>query len=226
VNQPLLALSVLAAIGCAPHIAPYKAKHRVYNPGDIARANDANGGSLYATGRAGLFEDPVAGGVGDLLVVRIDERDLATRQADTRLDKSDETTYGMPAALGFAAALAKKYPDADLEKLFATTSEQKFTGAGSVNRRGQVQATLPVRVRQVLANGDLFIEGTKVVLVGHEEQHIYISGVIRRIDIAEDNSVPSSRIADAEIEYAGRGDISDTQRRGWLGRALSKVWPF
>jgi flagellar L-ring protein FlgH len=79
---------------------------------------------------------------------------------------------------------------------------------------------------QVLPSGDLFIEGTKVLMVGEEEHHIYVSGVVRKIDIAEDDTIPSSRIADAEIEYTGRGDISDTQRRGWLGRLLSKIWPF
>jgi flagellar L-ring protein precursor FlgH len=63
-------------------------------------------------------------------------------------------------------------------------------------------------------------------MVGEEEHHIYVSGIVRRVDIADDDSVPSSRIADAEIEYTGRGDISDTQRRGWLSRTLSKLWPF
>jgi flagellar L-ring protein precursor FlgH len=63
-------------------------------------------------------------------------------------------------------------------------------------------------------------------MVGHEEKHIYLSGIVRRIDIAEDNTVPSSRIADAEIEYTGRGDVSDTQRRGWLSRTIGKLWPF
>lgn len=220
------AVLALVLAACTTHIAPYRPKHRVYDPGSFGSTSGATNGSLYAPGGAGLLEDVIATRVGDVLVVRIDEKDLATRKADTKLDKSDETTYGMPAALGFASAVAKKYPDADLSKLFSSTSEQKFNGAGSVARQGQVTATLPVRVRQILANGDLFVEGTKVVMVGHEEQHIYVSGVVRRLDIADDNTVPSSRIADAEIEYTGRGDVSDTQRRGWLGRAMSKLWPF
>ena len=100
------------------------------------------------------------------------------------------------------------------------------TVSSGFERKSTVMATLPVRVKQILPSGDLFIEGTKVVMVGAEEKHIYISGIVRKIDIAEDNTVPSSRVADAEIEYAGRGDISDTQRRGWLSRVLSKIWPF
>jgi flagellar L-ring protein precursor FlgH len=83
-----------------------------------------------------------------------------------------------------------------------------------------------VRVRKVLPNGDLYAEGTKVVMVGAEEHHVYISGVIRPQDIALDGTVSSGRVADAEIEFTGRGDINDTQRPGWLSRLFKKLWPF
>jgi flagellar L-ring protein FlgH len=217
---------VLATVGCATHIAPYHAKHRKLELGEFGTRSKPSGGSLYAEGAPGMFEDLNATRVGDILVIRIDEKDLASHQADTKLDKSDATTYGLPAAVGFVAALKSKYPDVDPAKLFSSTSEQKFTGNGAVQRHGQVTATLPVRIMQILPSGDFFIEGTKVVMVGNEEHHIYVSGIVRRVDISDDNSVPSSRIADAEIEYTGRGDISDTQRRGWLARTLSKIWPF
>ena len=224
----LAALAVLAALpaGCASHIAPYHSKHRVYDAGEFGARSKPNGGSLYAEGAPGLFEDPSASRIGDILVIKIDEKDVASHQADTQLNKSDATTYGLPAAVGLVAAIAAKYPGVDPAKLLASTSEQKFTGSGQVKREGTVTATLPVRVMQILPSGDLFVEGTKVVMVGEEEHHIYVSGVVRRVDIADDDSVPSSRIADAEIEYTGRGDVSDTQRRGWLSRTLSKLWPF
>jgi len=220
------ALLVIALVGCTSHIAPYHSKHRKLDAGTFGTRSQPQNGSLYAEGAPGLFEDAVASRVGDILVIKIDEKDLASHQADTKLDKSDATTYGLPNAFGFVSALQKKYPGIDPAKLFASTSDQKFTGNGQVQRQGQVTATLPVRVMQVLPSGDLFIEATKVVMVGEEEHHIYVSGIVRKIDIAEDDTVPSSRIADAEIEYTGRGDISDTQRRGWLGRLLSKIWPF
>jgi flagellar L-ring protein precursor FlgH len=224
-------LAVLAAValpdlGCASHIAPYHAKKRKFDAGEFGTRSRPANGSLYADGTPGLVEDHIAGRIGDILVIRIDEKDVATHQADTTLNKTDATTYGLPAAVGFLAALKAKYPDIDPAKLFSTASDQKFTGNGQVKREGNVSATLPVRVVQILPSGDLFVEGTKVVMVGEEEHHIYVSGLIRRVDIADDDSVPSSRIADAEIEYTGRGDISDTQRRGWLGRTLSKLWPF
>lgn len=219
-------LLLVCAAGCVSHIAPYKPKHRHFDPGEFGARSAPQNGSLYAEGAPGLFEDPVAARVGDLLVIRIDEKDLAMHQADTKLDKSDDTSYGVPAAFGFVAALKAKYPDVDPAKLFATSSSQTFSGNGAVSRQSQVHATLPVRVRQILPSGDLFVEGTKVVMVGAEEKHIYLSGIVRRIDIEQDNSVSSSKVADAEIEYTGRGDVSDTQRRGWGSRVLSKLWPF
>jgi flagellar L-ring protein FlgH len=225
-TMKLLAVILVIATGCTTHIAPYRPKRRTFDAGDFDARSQPSNGSLYAEGQAGLFEDAVAGRIGDILVIKIDEKDLASQQADTKLNKSDATTYGIPAALGFVAALKAKYPDVDPAKLFSTASDQKFTGAGQVARQGQVLATLPVRVRKILPSGDLFIEGTKIVMVGHEEKHIYLSGIVRRIDIADDNTVPSSRIADAEIEYTGRGDVSDTQRRGWFGRVVGKLWPF
>jgi len=224
---PLAAAAALAlAAGCASHIAPYHAKHRKLDAGEFGSRSRPSGGSLYAEGAPGLFEDHSASRIGDILVIKIDEKDVASHQADTQLNKSDATTYGMPAAVGLVAAIVAKYPGVDPAKLLATTSEQKFSGNGAVKREGTVTATLPVRVIQILPSGDLFVEGTKVVMVGEEEHHIYVSGLVRRVDIADDDTVSSSRIADAEIEYTGRGDVSDTQRRGWLSRILSTLWPF
>jgi flagellar L-ring protein FlgH len=218
--------AALAVAGCATTMPPYHAKHRKLDPGEFGTRSRPSGGSLYAEGTPGLFEDHNASRIGDILVIKIDEKDVASHQADTKLDRSDATSYGLPGSFGLLSALQTKFPNLDPAKLFASTSDQKFTGAGAVKREGTVTATLPVRVVQILPSGDLFIEGTKQVMVGAEEHHIYVSGIVRRVDIADDDSVPSSRIADAEIEYTGRGDISDTQRRGWLGRSLSKLWPF
>jgi len=219
-----ITLAVMAS-ACTTHIAPYKPKRRTFDAGDYAGPRVASGGSLY-NGGGGLFEDDIANRVGDILIIRIDERDAASREGSTKLDKKDAATYGVPAAVGILARLQAKYPDVDPGQLFATESAMTFNGSGASTRKGQLTATLPVRVKKELGNGDLFVEGTKVVMVGNEEQHIYVSGIVRRRDIAEDNSVPSSRVADAEIEYTGRGDINDQQRRSWGSRLFAKAWPF
>ena len=218
------ALLALGAVACTQHIAPYKPRQRRFQADDYPAAAVADGGSLFQGG--GMYEDVVARRRGDIIIVRIDERDTGSRAASTKLDKKDEATYGLPAAVGLLAALQTRYPDADPAQLFSTSSDMSFAGSGATERKGQLSATLPVRVKQELANGDLFIEGTKVVMIGAEEQHLYVSGIIRVRDIAEDGSILSSRIADAEIEYTGRGDVSDQQRRGWGSRLVAKLWPF
>lgn len=219
-----VAALTIMAVGCTQHIAPYRPRHRHFQPGQYPAAPVATDGSTFRGG--GLFEDAVAHHQGDILIVRIDERDTGTHAASTKLDKKDKATYGVPAAVGLLAALQARYPDVDPSSLFSTGSEMSFAGSGAIQRKGQLSATLPVRVREELANGDLYIEGTKVVMIGAEEQHLYVSGIVRVRDIAEDGSILSSRIADAEIEYTGRGDVSDQQRRGWGSRLIARIWPF
>jgi flagellar L-ring protein precursor FlgH len=128
--------------------------------------------------------------------------------------------------LGVTGALERLDPDLGLANLFGAQSDYDFNGGGSIQRRGRVNGVLPVRVQRVLPNGDFFVEGTKVVLVGEEERHLYISGIVRPIDVGSDGSVASSRVADAEIEYTGRGDATDVQQAGWLTQILQVIWPF
>ncbi len=112
------ALTALTATGCASHIAPYHAKHRKLDPGEFGERSRPNTGSLYAEGAPGLFEDHNASRIGDILVIKIDEKDVASHNADTTLNKSDATAYGMPAAIGIVAALKAKYPTVDPAALF------------------------------------------------------------------------------------------------------------
>lgn len=217
-----VAVALLGA-GCAPHIAPYQPKHRDLDTGEFTASRSASAGSLFR-GNAGWMEDDRAGRLGDLLIIQIDEADSASRVATTKLDSSNQSSVGFSG--GIVAALQKALPQVDLAKLGGLDQSSNFAGAGNIQRQGRLNATLPVRVRKVLPNDDLFVEGTKVVMVGTEEHHLYISGIVRVADIRADGSVLSSRVADAEIEYGGRGDVSDRQRPGWLTRLLTKIWPF
>ncbi|MCP4448130.1 MAG: flagellar basal body L-ring protein FlgH [Myxococcales bacterium] len=199
---------------------------RTFNPGDYASAPKRAPGSLYSPGDNGLYEDAVANRVGDILVILIDERDSGSQNASSNLARKDDSAFAVTSAFGLMAKLKEKYPSIDPTALFGAQRETKFAGSGQSSRQGSLTATLPVRVKRVMPNGDLYVEGSKVVMVGNEEHHIYVSGIVASRDIDADNSVPSSRIADAEIEYTGRGDISDQQRQGWLARTMGKVWPF
>jgi flagellar L-ring protein precursor FlgH len=101
-----------------------------------------------------------------------------------------------------------------------------FTGSGATNRNETMNARLSARIIQVLPNGNLVLRGSQEILVNNERQYITVQGVVRPYDISPDNTVQSTYIADARIDYSGQGDISRKQREGWLSRFFDSVWPF
>jgi flagellar L-ring protein precursor FlgH len=215
-----LAAVALAACGGPTHVAKYKPKLRDY-PDPAAAREDAQTsapGSIWRDGRAGasLYADARALRENDLVVVKVEEVADAKRSTDTDIERKSDTAI---------SAFLEAQSTSQAAKLSGGSSGT-FKGAGSTARTERLTATVPAIVRKVLPNGNLFIEGHRVVLVNSEEQHFYISGVVRPIDIDGENSVKSSMVADAEIEFTGRGVLTDNQRQGWLQRHLGKVWPF
>lgn len=222
-----LALVVVAGCGEAAHIRPHLARHRDYDPGEYgAAAEPVSRGSMWTGSSRGLFVDFRAASVGDLVTVEIDESPRATGDATTETSRESSYSLGADGLMGLTAALARAYPDLDAGEMLGLVGSSSFEGGGAVARSSRIDASLTVRVRQVLPNGDLFVEGTKILMVNAEELHIYVSGVIRPQDIEEDNTIGSGRIADAEIEITGRGDLTDAQRRGWLAEILDEITPF
>lgn len=222
----LPALVVVAA--CAPrHIHPYTPRARNYEEGDYqASPTPVTQGSLWQDSSRGLFADFRATRVGDIVTVRIDETANASGDAATKLSHQADESFGMPNLFGFMSALTRAHPDLDPSQLLSLMSDSSMDGSGRTKRLSSARGVIAVRVKRQLPNHDLFVEGTKVILINDEELHIYISGVIRPEDIEQDNSVRSSLVADAQIEFSGRGAVTDSQNQGWLSRVLSKVRPF
>lgn len=222
---PLLTALALAT-GCGvKHIAKYEPKKRVYEVSDVAATPgpERAEGSLFRTGdRANmLFTDMRALRVNDLVVVKVEELADSQRQADTDLSRTSKLASDVSA---FVQAAGQ--PQTSIGAGLSGTAESSFRGLGSTRRSERLVATVPALVRQVLPNGNLFIEGHRVVLVNQEEHHFYISGVVRPIDIDQQNSVKSSLLADAEVEFTATGNLSDNERQGWLTRFVNWVWPF
>lgn len=226
----LLFAAVCALTACGPnHIAPFTARDRKYKAGDYAVTqlqNKPATGSIYSEAQTGYLEDTRALRVGDIVLVRINEKADAQGGATTNLSKENKRSMGVDSLLGLVPAIQKAYPNIDPKSLLEMASQYDFNGQGKTQRAGNLTAIIGVRVKQELPNGDLFVEGTKVVMINYEEQHLYISGVIRPPDIAPDNSVDSNLIADARVEFTGRGDIDDQVERGWLTKILDFVNPF
>jgi flagellar L-ring protein precursor FlgH len=228
VRITLLALTVgLGAAACAPaHVQSYTPKRREYALPEASKDTDqaASMGSLWHDGRPAsmLFTDARALRMNDLVVIKIEEVADARRSTNTDIDRTSASSADITAFLG---ALAKVNGGKDQIKI-GGSSNASFNSEGKTGRSEYLTATVPAVVRKVLPNGNLFIEGHRVILVNAEEQHFYISGVVRPIDIDQENSVKSSMVADAEIEFVGRGVLTDNQKQGWLSRFLGWVWPF
>jgi flagellar L-ring protein FlgH len=151
-----------------------------------------------------LFADHVASRPGDVLTIVITESAAASATARTRTDKRDR--------LAASVRLPNDTRD-DVEASLGTD----FSGGGQIQRTGKLLAKLAVVVETVDANGNLWIRGEQDILVNKERQRIALSGLVRRADIAPDNSVVSSRIASARIEFKGDGLLGRQQSPGLLG---------
>ena len=227
INKTILGLAFAGLFaGCGPaHVGAYTPKHREYKlPSESTNEQQPlSPGSLWRDGRPAslLFTDARALRTNDLVVIKIEEVADARRSANTDLNRESDSEAKISAFLGLLEKLNKS-GKVDL----SGSSKSTFKGQGKTDRSEYLTATVPAMVSKVLSNGNLFIEGHRVILVNAEEQHFYISGVVRPIDIDQENSVKSSMVADAEIEFVGRGVLTDNQRQGWLSRFLGWIWPF
>ena len=226
-RRPILVIALTLAVtapGCAPsHIEKYVPKHREYVPAASGEHGDeaASAGSLWRDGRspAMLYTDARALRENDLVVVRVEEVADAKRSADTDMTHRSDVSATM-------AFLRSANDVGPAPAVVQGGFDRRFQGLGTTARTERLTATVPALVRKVLPNGNLFIEGHRVVLVNSEEHHFYISGVVRPIDIDQENSVKSERVADAEIEFTGRGILTENQRQGWLSHLLDWISPF
>lgn len=183
-------------------------------------------GSLFSgeSGRNMFFVDRKARGVNDVVTVRISDVTSATGQANTNTGRTSSATGSLDGLLGFEGTL--KNNGITPGSAVAAQLKTGFDGKGTTTRRNALTATMTAVVREVFPNGNLFVEGSKEVIINNERQYITVTGVVRPEDIGPDNSISSDLIADARLVYAGRGVLSDKQRPGLLGRVIDFVWPF
>jgi flagellar L-ring protein FlgH len=195
----------------------------------------STGASLYndASSR-NFFQDLRAYQVGDLVTVNIVETSSASKNASTQTGRESSIDAGIDNMLGWEGKLKyltslgnKNVGNAyDTGSLFKGSLTNSSSGSGTTSRNESMTAYITVRVMEVMPGGNLFIQGTRDVKVNNETQHIILSGTIRPSDISPNNTILSSYIGDARIEYTGSGALSDKQRPGWMTRFVDFVWPF
>lgn len=173
-----------------------------------------------------LYYDQKAKAVGDLVTVKVVESSSASRTASTSLSRDSSIEAGVSALAGLETQAATLRPELKPSALLGASTSNNFEGDGSTTRSGSLTAVITAKVIQVLPNRNLVIVGQQEVKINNELQILTVRGVVRPQDIAINNVVLSTYIADAKIEYAGTGVVTDKQKPGWLARTVDKVWPF
>ncbi|MEO7717015.1 MAG: flagellar basal body L-ring protein FlgH [Capsulimonas sp.] len=172
------------------------------------------GSSTYSaagTSSPSLFADLKAHDVGDTLTIIITETASTSSTANTKNSKNENLNYGP----GFGPLLEKI-------KTFGLSGSIGSTAAGSTDRNDNLHARIAVTVKQILPNGNMLVEGKRKVGMNAETQEITLTGVIRPLDIAPDNTIASPLVADAQIKYGGKGPVGDKQHDG----LISKIFKF
>lgn len=184
-------------------------------------------GAIFSSRSKNIYQDSRAKDIGDIVLVKIVETSSGKKTAETTTSRDSSLKGGISSLFGFESWLTgeggKHTPS--LTSMNSSIAKD-FTGTGETKRDSTVTATLSARVVDVSMDGNLVIRGYREVRVNNETQHLILSGLVRPQDISKDNSILSSYIADARVEYTGTGALASKQQPGWLANALDVIWPF
>ncbi len=198
---------------------PYYAPILAPTPAHTAQTN----GSLYqANTNRELFVDSKAGRVGDILTVVLEERTVSRKSSNVDVNKSSEVSIpGAGNILGNPVSFKGMSLDTNLR------AEREFNGEADAAQSNNLVGDVTVSVVDVWPNGTLVIRGEKWLTLNRGDEYIRVSGLVRPDDVRSDNTVLSTKVANARITYAGTGTLADSQRMGWLSRFFnSGYWPF
>jgi flagellar L-ring protein FlgH len=184
-----------------------------------------NANSLWRNGSRAFFKDQRAARIGDLLTVTVNITDKANMANESQRSRAAKEDVGVSDFAGkqlLTGSAAKVLGG----RLLTADSTSSNDGKGSVNRQEAVQTNVAAVVTQVLPNGNLVVEGKQEIRVNFEIRELIVAGIVRPEDIQSDNTIDSSKIAQARIAYGGRGQITDVQQPRYGQQVLDVVLPF
>ena len=184
-------------------------------------------GSIYAAahpaqpyhGYRPLFEDRRPRSVGDILVIQINEKTAASKKSESNVEKNQTSGFGVTSLLGLPG---KSFLDSKLD----ASSTSKFEGSGDAASNNDFTGVITVTVIDVLPNGNMQVSGEKQIGINRGSEFIRFSGVVNPSTITNGNTVSSTQVADARIEYRANGQIDSAQAMGWLARFFLTFLPF
>jgi flagellar L-ring protein precursor FlgH len=180
-------------------------------------------GAIYQAGNdIALFENATARRVGDIVTIRLVEATNASKSSSTTTKKA--TNLDLPGPILFGRPVtANGVPILETQ----LDHSSSFDGAGDSKQSNQLTGDITVAVVKRLPNGNMLVQGQKWIGINQGREFIRIQGVIRPIDIQPDNSIESTKVANASISYGGKGALADSNKQSWLARFFNSPWaPF
>ncbi|MDA8621179.1 flagellar basal body L-ring protein FlgH [Psychrosphaera sp.] len=180
-------------------------------------------GSLYHSGWSnGLYSDTKARRVGDIITVMLMENTQASKTAKTETKKETDASLSPLVGLnGVAPTIGGNTLEMGIE------SDSTFKGDAKSDQSNSLNGQITVHVLRVLPNGNLIIRGEKWLTLNTGQEFIRLTGIVRSEDVSSDNTVESTRVANARISYSGKGSLAEAQETGWLSQFfMSSMWPF
>ncbi|KOY01451.1 flagellar basal body L-ring protein FlgH [Pseudomonas nunensis] len=225
----VLALSgVVALAGC---VAPTPKPNDPYYAPVLPRTPlpaAANNGSIYQAGfEQNLYSDRKAFRVGDIITITLNERTQASKGANSQIDKTSKTGIGLSSLFGGGLSTNNPVGSGDLSLDVGYSGDRATNGASKSGQSNSLTGSITVTVADVLPNGIIAVRGEKWMTLNSGDELVRIAGLVRADDIATDNTVSSTRVADARITYSGTGAFADASQPGWFDRFfLSPLFPF
>ncbi|KAE9645449.1 flagellar basal body L-ring protein FlgH [Pseudomonas sp. PB103] len=225
----VLALSgVVSLAGC---VAPTPKPNDPYYAPVLPRTPlpaAANNGSIYQAGfEQNLYSDRKAFRVGDIITITLNERTQASKNANSQMDKNSDNKIGLTSLFGSSLTTNNPIGGNDLSLNAGYSADRSTKGDAKSGQSNSLTGSITVTVADVLPNGIIAVRGEKWLTLNTGDELVRIAGLVRADDIATDNTVSSTRVADARITYSGTGAFADTSQPGWFDRFfLSPLFPF
>ncbi len=190
-------------------------------------AASASGSLWPAAGQPArsLVADRKAAVAGDILTIVIAESAVAQSTQNKQSNRESSIEDAVERFLFSAATSGLGTHNGELPST-SILGKSGYSGGGAVNNSQSLSSRAAVLVSDVLPNGNLVIEGVRVVTFSGETQYVVLHGLVRRDDIARDNTVLSTNIAEARVEFHSEGSLTEAQKRGWLAKVYEKLRPF
>jgi flagellar L-ring protein precursor FlgH len=182
-------------------------------------------GTIFNAAQGNLFSmETKAQQVGDIITVSFAESFQATKSQNAATSRSLDSSVNLPGVADLI--LPNRTNAADLSTKLAAGSENSFSGSGSSAQSNSLTGQVSVHVVRVFQNGNLEILGQKKLTLNNGDEYIRVHGIVRPQDIDAENVVSSDRIANANIQYIGAGDIAESSKKGWYSKLLDNVNPL